>query len=230
MKNGKKTLTLVLALVLMISCFAVGGTLAWLTAEKQTVTNTFVVGDVGALELDETGAANNANQYTIIPGVAITKDPEVTYTHITETATEKKVPVYVFVEIETGSDWAIAGNEYHITKNLDATGEVKTDGTGTATKLMSWTVDTNTWTKLDGVDGVYYAEVAVDATFADKAIIAGDTITVSDKITVNTLDDLTATSLKFNTYAIQKDGFTKADGTADVAAAWTAAKADLSHG
>lgn len=42
---GTKGLTLILALMLVVGC-VVGGTLAWLTANSDTVTNTFSTSDI----------------------------------------------------------------------------------------------------------------------------------------------------------------------------------------
>lgn len=60
-----------LALVLVLGC-AVGGTIAWLTAETDPVVNTFTVGDIN-ITLAETTSG-----YKIVPGVDIAKDPKVT--------------------------------------------------------------------------------------------------------------------------------------------------------
>ena len=85
-KNGKycnskkglnmKPLALLLALALVVGG-VVGGTIAWLTAQTGTVTNTFTVGDI-EITLTETGAANNAKSFKIVPGGKDTKDPKIT--------------------------------------------------------------------------------------------------------------------------------------------------------
>ena len=81
MKNGKftarrtsgtKALTMLLALTLAVAC-AVGGTLAWLTATSQTVTNTFTVGDINITLAETTGTS-----YKVVPGATVSKDPTVT--------------------------------------------------------------------------------------------------------------------------------------------------------
>ena len=71
---GMKTFVAMLALVLVIGC-AVGGTIAWLTAQTDPVVNTFTYGDIN-IELTETKPENQ--QAKIIPGVDIEKDPKVT--------------------------------------------------------------------------------------------------------------------------------------------------------
>ncbi len=69
---GMKTFVAMLALVLVIGC-AVGGTIAWLTAQTDPVVNTFTYGDINITLGETTGAT-----YKIIPGVDIEKDPKVT--------------------------------------------------------------------------------------------------------------------------------------------------------
>ena len=81
MKNGKyskrrgvasKTLVLALAVMLIVGA-TIGGTVAWLTAQIPSVTNTFTVGDIN-IELTE---SENLN-LKMVPGNTITKDPKVT--------------------------------------------------------------------------------------------------------------------------------------------------------
>lgn len=67
-----KAFVAILALVLALGC-AAGGTFAWLTAQTQTVTNTFTYGDINITLAETTGTS-----YTIIPGVDISKNPKVT--------------------------------------------------------------------------------------------------------------------------------------------------------
>lgn len=68
----KKSIAVVLALVLLVCC-AVGGVLAWLTATTGPVVNTFTVGNV-----DITLAESENLNLKMVPGQPITKDPKVT--------------------------------------------------------------------------------------------------------------------------------------------------------
>ena len=61
-----------LALVLVIGCVA-GGTVAWLVAKTDPVVNTFTYGDINITLTETTG-----DDYKIIPGKDISKDPKVT--------------------------------------------------------------------------------------------------------------------------------------------------------
>lgn len=74
----KKGLALVLALALMV-VGAVAGTLAWLTATSDTVTNTFTTSDI-TVKLEETKGTpvTGGMEFKMIPGYAIKKDPTVT--------------------------------------------------------------------------------------------------------------------------------------------------------
>ena len=83
----KKILAATLAAVLLVGV-GVGGTLAWLTATSETVTNTFTVGDIN-ITLAETTEKN----FKIVPGGEADKDPTVTV----KSGSEK---CYVYVSIE----------------------------------------------------------------------------------------------------------------------------------
>lgn len=202
--NGKKIVVLLLAIILLIGC-TIGSTLAWLVADKQTISNTFVAGDIGTLRLEETLTATqtatqtgNNNTYVIVPGTKITKDPKVTYT---PAQANDVGSVYIFVEV-TGGAWAYDS----------------TDSKFIADDL-SWTV-ADGWTYLSG--NVFYMTTA--EAVANKGIIAGNEIAVASTITKGA--DMTAAvtaanGLTFTAYAIQAEGF---DGV--VSDAWTAAKAN----
>lgn len=80
MKHGEnrrsvssKAFVVMLALVLALGC-AVGGTIAWLTAQTPDVKNTFTYGNIN-IELNETKPVNR--EAKIIPGKDIEKDPTV---------------------------------------------------------------------------------------------------------------------------------------------------------
>lgn len=88
----KKGLTLVLALTLLV-VGVVAGTLAWLTAKSDVVTNTFTTSDI-KVELTETTGTN----YKMIPGYTITKDPKATVL----TGSEE---CYLFVKLEKSTNF-----------------------------------------------------------------------------------------------------------------------------
>ena len=88
----KKGLTLVLALTLLV-VGVVAGTLAWLTAKSDVVTNTFTTSDI-KVELKET----TGPEYKMIPGYTITKDPKATVL----TGSEE---CYLFVKLEKSQNF-----------------------------------------------------------------------------------------------------------------------------
>lgn len=94
----KKGLALVLALALMV-VGAVGGTLAWLTATSDTVTNTFTTSDI-TVKLEETKGDGTGNEKTfkMVPGCTIEKDPKATVV----TGSEK---CYLFVKLEKSGNY-----------------------------------------------------------------------------------------------------------------------------
>lgn len=72
----KKSLALVLALALMV-VGAVGGTLAWLTAQSEVVTNTFTTSDITVkLEEKEGTPVTDGREFKMIPGYDLKKDPK----------------------------------------------------------------------------------------------------------------------------------------------------------
>lgn len=85
-KNVKRisSRTLAIALVVILLCGSViGGTVAWLIDQTNPVVNTFTYGDVN-IDLEETDTELDddddvdTNDYEMIPGETITKDPKVT--------------------------------------------------------------------------------------------------------------------------------------------------------
>ena len=99
MSNGKfakrkgiatKTMFMILAVVLIVG-ISVGGTLAWLTATTESVTNTFTVGDIN-INLKET-----TSNYKMVPGNTIAKDPKVTVLKDSEAC-------WLFVKIEESTN------------------------------------------------------------------------------------------------------------------------------
>ena len=86
-----KAVALMMACVLLLGG-VVGGTVAWLTAQDDPVTNIFSTSKIG-VELEETTTA-----YKMIPGWTIEKDPEAWITDGSEAA-------YLFVEIKESENF-----------------------------------------------------------------------------------------------------------------------------
>lgn len=88
---GMKTFVAMLALVLVIGC-AVGGTVAWLTAQTEPVVNTFTYGDIN-IDLTETNET-----YKMVPGYDIHKDPKATVLDGSEEC-------YLFVKLDESTNF-----------------------------------------------------------------------------------------------------------------------------
>ena len=88
----KKGLALVLALTLLV-VGVVAGTLAWLTAKSDVVTNTFTTSDI-KVELKET----TGTEYKMIPGYTISKDPKATVLSGSEEC-------YLFVKLDKSANF-----------------------------------------------------------------------------------------------------------------------------
>ena len=86
MKNMKKMLLAVACMALVMG-LAIGGTIAYLVANTDSLTNTFTVGDVN-ITLEETTGEN----YDFVPGDTIAKDPIVSVTDDSEDC-------YVFIKV-----------------------------------------------------------------------------------------------------------------------------------
>lgn len=194
----KKTLT-ILATLALVAAISIGGTLAYLTAKTDAVTNTFTVGNV-AITLDESKLENDGtldtatrvqtNSYKMIPGNTVAKDPAVAVTAGSEAC-------WLFVKVE------------------ETTG---------LTNYLSYTVDTN-WTALTGTPGVYYRSVnATDANNGVKYFVLKDNeVSILNTVTQEMMNAITNKTtaqpeLTFTAYAVQSAN------VATVAAAWDAVK------
>lgn len=192
-RYGVKALVLTGATTLAFTA-TVGGTLAWLI-DKDTVTNTFTYGDIN-IELTETDTGLDAddndktNDYEMVPGNSIEKDPKVTVEADSEDC-------YLFVQLE------------------------KSDNFG---DFMTYEVDTNVWTALDGVENVYY--MSVDKNEKDQvfSVLLGDEVKVKDDVTkdmLNALTDATYPTLTVKAYGVQYDAEIDAIDTVEEAWALT---------
>lgn len=199
MKNRRnvsnKTVAILLALVLAIGC-AVGGTLAWLISQTDSVVNTFTYGDINIdlYEHEYNAGENNlgtektrkVDNYKIIPGVDLPKDPTVEVKANSEAC-------WLFVKVKE-ENW---------------------------NNKVSYSI-ADGWTKGDGTSipqNVYYREVeaAIAKAGVSYYILKGDTtyangvVTVSDTLTKEDIKGITTNpTLTFTAYAVQKDGSTNA--------------------
>ncbi len=185
-KLSKKGLIAILAAAVMLTGM-IGGTIAWLIAQTESVVNTFTYGDIN-IKLEETDTNDgdnnaNTNEYKMMSGQDITKDPVLTVIKGSEDC-------YLFVKLDKSTD-------------------AKFDD------FMTFEV-ADGWTALDNVAGVYYREVAAaDVADADKAfgVIKDNTVSVEETVTkgmLNALSDTTFPKLTVTGYAVQKSGMSSA--------------------
>lgn len=96
-----KRTALMFAAIALILCGIVGGTVAWLSDTTEPVVNTFTYGDIDITleETDDGDGDPSINEYDMVPGKTIDKDPVVTVIAESENA-------YVFVKIEESADFS----------------------------------------------------------------------------------------------------------------------------
>lgn len=100
-RSAGSKLVLMLLAVIFVLCGIIGGTVAWLIADTDPVVNTFIYGDIN-ITLEETDADGDgnpdANEYPMVPGNAIEKDPKVTVLANSENA-------WLFVKLEKSANF-----------------------------------------------------------------------------------------------------------------------------
>lgn len=181
MKNGKyqnggskRIMVLALALVLLLGC-GIGGTIAWLTANSGTVTNTFTVGDINITlqeypfkvengvtstsELDKSATpVQTINTYKVVPGGSQPKEP-----FVTVVANSENCYVYVCVDNNLTIDQKVV-----VTYDINTTDWVQVatktdDTTGAVTTLYRYKdivtmsdadQDKTVFTKVEYDDGI----------------------------------------------------------------------------
>lgn len=103
----KKKIFIPIIALALVCCCVIGGTIAWLTDVTDPVTNTFTVGNID-IELDET----TGNDYKMVPGITIEKDPTVTVKANSEDCylfvkVEKSANFDTFMTFETADGWTV---------------------------------------------------------------------------------------------------------------------------
>ena len=195
--RSSKSLVLVLALVMLITA-TVGGTLAWLGDKTETVTNTFSASGID-IKLEEhvydpnehklTDAlvsTNNQNDnYVMVPGWTIPKDPTVTVLANSE-------PCYLFVQVEKSENF-----DTYMSYAIDTgwTQGKETDGVPT----------TVYYRKVDTSDAEQPFTILAAGTYTDPDYTwAANHLLVKPEITAAQMKAVTAKpSISFTAYAVQ---------------------------
>lgn len=184
--NNKKFIAAIAAGALALGC-TIGGTVAWLTANSGTVTNTFTVGDIN-IKLDESGVdANGTQNFDFVPGDTLAKDP------------------YVVVEAKSEACWVF----------VEVT-ETNNEITGLTGDVINWSVREG-WIQVDDTNIWYKAVAATDKDTDPMYILTGSATNANGEVTVNTgvtkemVDETLETSkpsLSFAAFAHQSDNTT----------------------
>ena len=170
-----KTLVALLSLVLLLGC-SLGGTLAWLSDSTGPVTNTFTVGDIDITLVETT------EDYKIVPGVNIAKDPKVTVKANSEAC-------WLFVKVDE-VNWPNFMDGENRKVNYSIAGG---------------------WALLDEEKhpGVYYREVNAETAKNGETygVLLNNEVTVSENLTKAEVNSITTKpQLTFTAYAVQKEG------------------------
>lgn len=193
MKTRKKILALTVCAMVLITG-SVLGTMAWLTAETDEVVNTFTYGNIN-IDLDEhvydpgqnalgEELTKSADNYLIIPGIDLPKDPFVTVKAGSEDC-------YLFVKVEESEGFA----EGKVTYAVD---ESWTKGDGTK-------IPANVYYR-------QVSQSAADVSYnvlKDNKIFVSENLTKDE---VKEMQQSQARpTLKFTAYAIQAEGIDSAE-------------------
>lgn len=156
----KKSLALLLAIAIVV-VGVVAGTVAWLTDKTPSVTNTFTTSDIN-IELKET-----KNNFQMIPGWNIEKDPKVTVKTGSEACylfvkLEESKNFDTFMTYEMAEGWqALPGNDGVFYREVAA---ATTDTTFEVLKGNQVTVkDTVTKAQMNGLTADTYPTLTVTA-------------------------------------------------------------------
>ena len=190
----KKKATIAVTALLLVLCFAIGGTLAWLKTETTPVVNTFTYGDIN-IDLSET----TGNEYKMIPGNDITKDPKVTVEANSEAC-------WLFVKVEKSDNYADYLANYTI-----ADGWYELDGVA---GVYYREVDADT-----AKTGTSYQVLKGDKVTVLDSVEKSDMEAIKKGATAKP-------TLTFTAYAVQLDGFNATTNTEaqNAALAWAKIK------
>lgn len=187
---------LTICMIALVAVVSIGGTIAWLTAKTDQITNTFTASGIEVV-LEETGAdENDAKSYQMIPGKAYSKDPKATFTY--------DVDAYLFIQVD--ESWKL-GN-YNLKSYLSYELKLAKDGWTQGNEENE--LPTNVW---------YQEKSDVTAkTILKQQILVGGATDENGQVTVNNgvtnemmkaleAEGATNPTLSFQAFAIQKHGF-----------------------
>lgn len=209
--NMKKSSIALFAVLVLILSTVIGGTMAWIITRTSPVVNTFTYGDIN-ITLEETDTKKdddedpNTNQYEMMPGEEITKDPKIT-------VKKGSKDNWLFVKLEKSDNF----DDFMTYSIADGWSQLL-DGDG------------------NEIEGVFYQEVEeTEVADADRefTVIKDNLVTVKDDVTkeqLNALDETDPPSypvLNVTAYAVQRNSEIEAiDSALD---AWNLANQEASE-
>ncbi|MBQ4628237.1 MAG: hypothetical protein IJB44_04075 [Clostridia bacterium] len=206
----KRIAVALVALVMIVGC-VVGGTLAWLSAKSNTVTNTFTYGDI-EINLWETDLENNKTETgvaysNIVPGATVPKDPTITVIENSENC-------YVYAKVTNN---VVLDGKTVVTCNIDGDNWTligsKTNDNGSVINLYKYN---NIVTK--STSNTDLPSVFSDITFSGE--IESDDIATLDAI---------ENDIIIEAYAHQSDNIGEEKIANDAAIAWAGVTATASN-
>lgn len=184
MKSMKKTIAVLAAISMIFGC-VIGGTLAWLIATDDPVTNTFSTSTIG-VDLKET-----ERTYQMVPGWKLDKDPSAMVTSGSEEG-------YLFVKVEKSANFDTF---------MDSAIDVQ--WTPLTTDVNGKTLTGVYYIKVDATDKMdkYYNILGegnatyngVEYTWADNQVLVKPTVTKE----MMSASGFTQPTMKFTAYASQ---------------------------
>ncbi len=189
MKNIRSKLVIAIISILSICSFLIGTSVAWLTSKTEEVVNTFTYGDINIKieETDTNDGDNNlfTNEYKMLPGNKITKDPKITVLKDSENS-------WLFVKIVKSENF---------------------DDFMTYEMVEGWTLLENTTdvyyrevTKAEADQEFYVLK--------DNTVVVKDTVTKTMLNALDSGDVKNYPTLKLTAYAVQRDAQLEAIDTA----------------
>lgn len=201
--RNRRVLTTV-ALMLIVCIASIGGTIAWLTDQTGVVTNTFSPSNIdiwmtetvnGELKDTKNDESIANNTFKIVPGTTESKDPKVVVKAGSEDA-------WLFVQVKENGGVVTVG-----------------ETTTGFSNFITYSVDTNNWTKYPDVDNIYYCKYgARNDTDISVKVLEGETVSYPTTITKEMMDALgtNAPTLTFKAAAVQQANMALEDAYAEV--------------
>lgn len=191
----------------LVACFLLSGVTFSRYIASTGTSDSARVAYIGNVQISESGDFYEDGKLMLIPGVDLTKDVRLDYSH-TEIAS------YVFITVDA-QNWNKSAEDNYSYSVLDG--------------KVAWSID-KSWTYLttqDTGERVYYITVPAANEISDKPVIADSgKITVSQEITKTQLNTLQNLTVSFQGIAVQLDGFDDyTDQAQHALAAWNSVNA-----